>query len=78
MESFSLFSTLFSLFSCFPLPSHAVDQVEQQERHQCEEQDEQEGADIPKVRHVNIAIICNRRNHGEHLLIGQAVNYCAG
>ncbi len=67
----------FILLHFFSLPSHAVDQVEQQERHQGKEHDEQEGANIPKIRHVDIAIVCNRRNHREHLLISQAENHSA-
>ena len=61
----------------FPLPSHAVDQIEEQERHQRKHQDEQEGIEVPQVGHVDIAIIRNCRERREHLLIGQAVDHGA-
>jgi hypothetical protein len=36
---------------CFALHAHAIDQVKQEQRYQREEQDEEEGADIPEIGH---------------------------
>ena len=60
----------------FALPSRAINQIKEQERHQPKEQDKEEGADIPQFREDGVAVTCKSRNLGEYLLIGQAVNYC--
>jgi hypothetical protein len=75
--SFTLITEHLLLITFFSLPSHTVDHVKKQERHQCKGQDEEEGTNIPQVRDGGITEIRNGRNRGEHLLIGQAVNKSA-
>ena len=58
------------------LPSHAIDQVKQENSDQGEKQDEQEGIDIPKIRHHHVANLGNCRDGRKNVLIGETENYC--
>ena len=59
------------------LPTNPVNQIEEQEGNEGEHQNEQERIDVPHIRHDHVAELGNRRDGGEHELVGKTVNYCA-
>jgi hypothetical protein len=64
-------SSLAILFDFFPLHAHAVNQVEEQERHQRKCENGEIGVEIPQSRDDDVTVVGQIRDLREYLLIGQ-------